>query len=58
MNDEGESDASVEATAMPTAVAPPTVSVTITAAEIMVDEGRNAEFTLLRSGSAAGGASG
>ena len=54
VNDEGESDASVEATATPTAVAPPTVSVTITAAEIMVDEGRNAEFTLLRSGSSAG----
>ena len=54
VNDEGKSDASVEATATPTAVAPPTVSVTITAAEIMVDEGRNAEFTLLRSGSSAG----
>ena len=53
-NDEGKSDASVEATATPTAGAPPTVSVTITAAEIMVDEGRNAEFTLLRSGSSAG----
>ena len=53
VNDEGESDASVEATATP-AVPPLTVSVTITAAEIMVDEGRNAEFTLLRSGSATG----
>ena len=51
VNDEGESDASVEATATP-AVPPLTVSVTITAAEIVVDEGRNAEFTLLRSGSA------
>ena len=53
VNDEGESDASVEATATP-AVPPLTVSVTITAAEIVVDEGRNAEFTLLRSGSATG----
>ena len=52
VNDEGESDASVEATATPMAVAALTVSVTITAAEIVVDEGRNAEFTLLRSGSA------
>ena len=51
VNDEGESDASVEATATP-AVPPLMVSVTITAAEIVVDEGRNAEFTLLRSGSA------
>ena len=54
VNDEGESDASVEATATPMAVAALTVSVTITAAEIVVDEGRNAEFTLLRSGSAPG----
>ena len=54
VNDAGESDASVEATATPMAVPALTVSVTITAAEIVVDEGRNAEFTLLRSGSAAG----
>ena len=54
VNDVGESDASVEATATPMAVSPLTVSVTITAAEIVVDEGRNAEFTLLRSGSATG----
>ena len=50
VNDESESDASVKATATPMAVSPLTVSVTITAAEIVVDEGRNAEFTLLRSG--------
>ena len=54
VNDAGESGASGEATATPMAVPALTVSVTITAAEIVVDEGRNAEFTLLRSGSAAG----
>ena len=54
VNDEGESDASVEATATPMAIPALTVSVTITPVEIVVDEGRNAEFTLLRSGSAAG----
>ena len=54
VNGEGESGASVEAAATPMAVPALTVSVTITAAEIVVDEGRNAEFTLLRSGNAAG----
>ena len=54
VNDEGERDASVEATATPMAIPALTVSVTITPVEIVVDEGRNAEFTLLRSGSAAG----